>query len=513
MLVHDYLYTSAQRQPDKIALKCDGHSYSYGQLYRFVNRLARQLVARGIERGDRVVIYIDNGMPAIVSIFAVLTAGAVFSVINCSTKPEKLEFILNHSKARALICDAETAQSMQQRRDRLEHLSLCCMAGNKNTKTSFEPAIHLQSIIARGAQTPPHIPVIDMDLAALIYTSGSTGLPKGVMMTHRNIDSAASSIIHYLQNQPDDVVLNVLPLSFDYGLYQVLMTFKFGGTLILEKSFAYPYQTLTLLNREKVTGFPIVPSMAAILLQMREIERQDFTRVRYISNTGAHLPCEHIARLRRIFPRARIYAMYGLTECKRVSYLPPAMLNRKPGSVGRGMPNEEVYLVDESGNRLPPGSTGELVVRGANVMQGYWQDPEETDKRLRPGGRYPWEKVLYTGDLFRMDKDGYLYFIARKDDIIKSRGEKVSPKEIENVIYRIPQVAEAAVVGIPDAVLGEAIKAFVVPIRGSELDSNQIKRHCAAHLENFMVPQQVEICSELPKTTSGKIKKTDLLQS
>jgi acyl-CoA synthetase (AMP-forming)/AMP-acid ligase II len=288
------------------------------------------------------------------------------------------------------------------------------------------------------------------------------------------------------------------------------MAALFGGTVILEKSFTYPYQIIKLLKQEKATGFPIVPTISAILLQMEELKTESFEHIRYLSNTAAALPVKHILGLKEIFPGADIYSMYGLTECKRVSYMPPEELDRKPTSVGKGMPNEQVYLVDEDDNVITePEVIGELVVRGANVMKGYWELPEETAERLKPG-RFPWEMVLYTGDLFKMDDEGYLYFVSRKDDIIKSRGEKVSPKEVESVLYDLDEIVEAAVVGVADDVLGEAIKAYVVLKDGSPLTKKEILAHCNKNLEDFMVPKLVELSQSLPKTSSGKITKKGL---
>jgi acyl-CoA synthetase (AMP-forming)/AMP-acid ligase II len=356
----------------------------------------------------------------------------------------------------------------------------------------------------------PRRRTIDIDLAALIYTSGTTGNPKGVMLTHGNMSAASTSITTYLENVEDDIILSVLPLSFDYGLYQILMAAQFGGTVVLEKSFIYPYEVIKRLKEEQATGFPIVPTISAILLQMKELENERFEHLRYLTNTAAALPVSHIRGLQKVFPGARIYSMYGLTECKRVSYLPPEELERRPTSVGKGMPNEQVYLVDENDEVITePGAIGELVVRGANVMKGYWELPEETAEMLKPG-RHPWEYVLYTGDLFRMDEGGFLYFVSRKDDIIKSRGEKVSPKEVEAALYALGDVVEAAVVGIPDDVLGEAIKAFVVLKKDSKLTDKEILAHCSKNLEDFMVPKLVEFKDSLPKTSSGKITKKGL---
>jgi long-chain acyl-CoA synthetase len=369
------------------------------------------------------------------------------------------------------------------------------------------PVLSFEDVLATYPPTRPPRLNIDLDLACLIYTSGSTGEPKGVMSDHSNVVFAASSIIHYLGNVEDDVVINLLPLSFDYGLYQLLMTFKFGGTLVLERSFAYPAAILKRIEAERVTGFPGVPTLFVMLLKM-DLSKFDLSSLRYLTNTAAALPVSHILEIRQRFPSARLFSMYGLTETKRTLYLPPEQLDQRPGSVGIAIPGTEVFLVDEAGNRLGPGQVGELVARGRHVMRGYWNDPLASAERFRPG-LLPGERLCYTGDLFRMDADGYLYFVARKDDIIKSRGEKVPPKEVENVLYSLPGVVEAAVVGTPDPVLGEAIKAYLV-LDGVQLTEAQVLAHCRAHLEDFMVPQSVEFRPELPKTTSGKIKKTAL---
>jgi long-chain acyl-CoA synthetase len=350
-------------------------------------------------------------------------------------------------------------------------------------------------------------PGIDLDVAMIVYTSGSTGFPKGVTMTHANIVAAATSITTYLESTSDDVVLSVLPLAFDYGLYQALMCAKVGATLVLEKSFTYPAVVLEKLKSERVTGFPLVPTLAAMLLQMKHLTPGMFPDLRYLTNTAAALPRAHIERLRELFPRALLYSMYGLTECKRCTYLPPEQLSVRPESVGIAIPGTEAYVVDEQGERVPPGTVGELVIRGAHVMKGYWNDDAATARVLKPGA-YPWEKVLHTGDLFRTDEDGYLYFVSRKDDIIKTRDEKVSPKEVENALYELPGIREAAVIGVPDPLLGMAIKAIVAAEDG--LTERDVIRHCAARLEDFMVPSIVEFRGQLPKSENGKIARKEL---
>jgi long-chain acyl-CoA synthetase len=259
---------------------------------------------------------------------------------------------------------------------------------------------------------------------------------------------------------------------------------------------------------EKVTGFPGVPTLFAILLQI-DLSPYDLSSLRYITNTAAALPPSHIQEIQQKFPWATLYSMYGLTETKRTLYLPPDQLETRPGSVGIAIPGTEVWVEDEQGQRLGPNEVGELVIRGGHVMRGYWENPAATAVRYRPGPT-PNESLCYSGDLFRMDEEGYFYFVGRKDDIIKSRGEKVAPKEVENVLYGIPGVVETAVIGIPDPILGEAIKALVVVKEGVELTEREVLQQCRAHLEDFMVPQMVEFRDALPKTSSGKIKKTGL---
>jgi len=507
--VERFLEDSARLTPEKVALVCGDSRLTYSEIDRAANRLARGLIGAGVGRGDRVAIYLENSAEAVLGIFAALKAGAVFMVVNPTTKADKLAFILNNSKAAALITDTRRRAVVAEIADRTPHTGIIVMAGRAgDVAAGGKRVLQLDELLRQSVDDgKPANPSIDIDLAALIYTSGSTGTPKGVMLTHLNIVSAATSITTYLENVEDDVILNVLPLSFDYGLYQVLMAFKAGARLVLERSFTYPHAVLETVVAEHVTGFPIVPTISALLLQI-DLRKYDLSHLRYITNTAAALPTKHILDLRSLLPHVKLFSMYGLTECKRVSYLPPDQIDIRPTSVGRGMPNEEVYIVDEQGNRLASG-VGELVIRGANVMKGYWELPEETTRKLRPGP-LPGENVLYSGDLFRVDEEGYLYFLGRKDDIIKTRGEKVSPREIENVLYELAGVAEAAVVGVPDPVLGQAVKAVLTLRDGVSLTEQDVLRHCSQRLENFMVPKLVEFRAIMPKTTTGKIDKKTL---
>jgi acyl-CoA synthetase (AMP-forming)/AMP-acid ligase II len=299
-------------------------------------------------------------------------------------------------------------------------------------------------------------------------------------------------------------------MAFDYGLYQVLMAFKVGGTVVMEKSFVYPQQLINLIVREKVTGWPIVPMIAAILIRLKKLYTHDFSHLRYITSTSQALPPKHIEFLKKAFPAVKIYSMYGLTECKRATYLPPEQLAERPTSVGKAMPNTEAYIVDESGEVITEaGRPGELVVRGPHVMKGYWNLPEETARALRPG---PYgDKVLYSGDLFQQDAEGYLYFLGRKDDIIKTAGHMVSPREVENVLCEKEDVIEAAVIGVDDEILGKSIHAFVHLTDDAKSTPADIIKFCAERLEDFSVPKKVILCGALPRTSSGKIQKRELL--
>jgi acyl-CoA synthetase (AMP-forming)/AMP-acid ligase II len=329
------------------------------------------------------------------------------------------------------------------------------------------------------------------------------------MLTHHNVTNTAWAISTYLENTPDDVVICTLPLSFGYGLFQVITGMRVGFTVVLDRSFAYPYRSLQRMAEHGVTGLPGVPTTFATLLPMDAFNHRNIPSLRYLTNAGAAIPPAHLRRLREAFPEARIFSMYGLTECTRVCYLDPARLDDKITSVGKAMPNTEAYIVDEQGRQVGPGVVGELVVRGANVMRGYWGLPDETRRRLRDG-EVPGEKALYTGDLFRIDEEGFLYFAGRKDEIFKCKGEKISPREIEDVLHELDAVAEAAVIGVDDPIDGMAVKAFVVPRYGAALTEQQVRQHCRGHLESYMVPKFVEIRSSLPKTDSGKVLKTAL---
>ena len=507
-LLHQLFEASVQRTPGKLALVTAGGRYSYQQLDGLVTRLAASLQRLGVTRGSRVTIFADNGVEVVASVFAALKAGAVCMPVNPLTKSDKLAYLLNDSRSSCLITTQALRGVWEPALARNSSVRSCLVSGLRSPDANARLESYEKAAAADAESLRP-VTLIDQDLASIIYTSGSTGEPKGVMLTHLNMVSAARSVNGYLGMTADDVIMCALPLAFDYGLYQVLMGFMVGATVVLERSFSFPVKVLETMANEGVTVFPGVPTMFSMVMGLGELSRFDLRRLRMITNTAAALSERHISELRALFPQATLFSMYGLTECKRVTYLPPEQLDTRPTSVGRGMPNEEVWLVDGDGSRLPPGSVGELVIRGSNVMRGYWEKPAETAQRLKPGPN-PGEMVLYSGDIFRTDEEGYLYFVARKDDIIKSRGEKVSPREVENALYALEGVQEAAVIGVPDATLGEAIKAFLVLRAGYSYGERDVIRFCLGRLESFMVPKHVSFVAELPRTDTGKIKKAVL---
>ncbi len=517
MLVHNALEICAFKNPDKPALICGQHSFTYADINNAADHLAYKLQDAGVGYQDRVIIFLDNSVESVVAMYAALKAGGIFIMVYSGLKPPKLNYIIRNSSAKILITQKNKKAVYQKAVTDCPNLNsiIICeedvkkVHGDDPGNTADRKTGYWAMGGTRPSQKPNPVGTIDADLATIIYTSGSTGEPKGVMSTHHNVVSAAGSILQYIKNREDDVILNALPLSFDYGLYQIIMGFMAGCTIVLEKSFVYPVSILQLIQKLKVTGFPLVPTMMGLLLQMDDLSEFDLSSLRYISNTAAALPEAHIRKFAKLFPDVQIFSMYGLTECKRVSYLPPDDVLKKPGSVGIPIPNTSVMIVDEKDRPVPTGQIGELVIKGSNVMQGYWKDPETTARIFRPG-RYRAETLLYSGDFFKMDSQGYLYFISRKDDLIKTKGERVSPKEVESLLYRIDAVVNCAVLGIDHEIDGTAIAAFIQKDVNSELAEKEIKKFCRFNMESYMIPKYFFIRDNLPKNNSGKIDKKKL---
>jgi acyl-CoA synthetase (AMP-forming)/AMP-acid ligase II len=501
MRIKPYLSRQAEIRPEAVAVVSGNRRMTYGDLANEVARCAAGLSALGTGRGDRVILILDNTAEAVIAFFAVWRIGAVACPLHPSIKAEKLADILTRTMPTAVILHAKAERMVE----------LAC------ERSATSPVLILSDVdaadVCKGIplSTLPSHPVADtptpaldeQDLALLIHTSGSTGSPKGVMLTHRNLDFACRAVCDYLGNEAEDVVLSVLPLSFGYGITQMVTMMMAGGTLVLERSFTFPRAILERLAEERVTGFPLVPAMAGLITAMQDLQPGFLPHLRYITSAAAAMPPATTAALHRLLPGAELFLMYGQTECIRTSYLPPDRAARDPLSVGLALPGTEVAIIREDGQPACKGETGELQVSGPHVMAGYWMDAVATERAIvmRDGKRW-----LKSGDLFRQDADGLLYYVARQDDIIKTRGEKVSPQEVERVLYALPGVLEAAVEGVPDPLFGQVVKAHVVAAPGAALTERMVRQHCAEHLEDFMVPKLVEFRDTLPKTSTGKIR-------
>lgn len=516
-LLQDSLTISAARHAEKTAIVTADERVTYAELHDRASRFASLLQEAGVRRGDRVAIFLENSVDTVAGIYGALYAGAAFMVVNPQTKEDKLHYVLADSGAAAVLSEGRLARAVSDLladpATALPGLLALMLAGDAADgggapRDDRFAARRLADWTSTALSAPGTIP---LDLAALVYTSGSTGNPKGVMLSHQNMVFAQGSLVEYLRLDASDRILNLLPLAFDYGLYQALMAVHLGATLVLERTFAFPAAIVKRVVDEGVTVFPGVPTVFATLLSLHRNAPLAMPSVRRYTNTAAHLPDEYVPGLLEMSPGALVYKMYGLTECKRVCYLEPELVLSKPLSVGKAIPGTETYLVGEDGRPVGPGVTGTLYVRGPHVMLGYWNLPAETEHMLKPG-KYPGERVLCTHDWFRTDEDGFLYFMGRSDDIIKSRGEKVSPVEVENALATIPGVREAAVIGVPDELLGQAVRAFVVLDPGATYTEQAFKREALARLESFMVPRDVRFVDDLPKTATGKVRKKSLVE-
>lgn len=488
MRIEQYLEDSAARDGAKTAIVSGDVRLSYARLHDLAVSMAATFADHGVMRGDRVLLLLDNGWRMAVSVFAAWMAGAVVCPLNPSTKKAQLAQIAHNSEPGLVIVESRLEPLVESVAQLIALPRLVAGEGR-----NFDAGLEAEPLAPQ--------PLPDTDLATLIYTSGSTGEPKGVMLVHENMDAAARAIAGYLENTASDVILVALPMSFGYGLNQLVTAVLSGATLVIEKSFAFPQGVFESIRDERVTGCPLVPAMVAMMMQARGLDPSLFASLRYVTSAAAPLPLAHLDWLRGLLPHVRVYCMYGQTECTRATWLSPTEIDARRGSVGIAIPGTRAEVVDEAGKTIPPGVIGELVISGPHVMRGYWKNNEATRRALRPG---PNGLRLHTGDLFKADADGYLTFVARMDDIIKSRGEKVAPQAVEEVLYRMPGVAEALVVGVPHDILGQAVKAVVVVAAGTTLTERDILRFCAQNLEDHMVPRSVEFRDALPRTDTGK---------
>jgi acyl-coenzyme A synthetase/AMP-(fatty) acid ligase len=508
-LLQDILTRNVAERPDKVALICENQRWTYAQIDAMSSRLASAFRQNGVQDGDRILFYLLNSAELVVSIFAALKANAVYSSIDYANTPETLGYIAGNCEATALVTYAKQAEMASHLMDEQPSLKFAVVVGSAEEKLR-DRLLSFETIQKDYLPETPPQNRIEGDLAYLIYTSGSTGKSKGVLVTHRSILFTIHSGIDYFHLTDQEVHTSPLQLSFSPGINQLFQTFRVGGTLILEKSLTFPQAVLKRMEAERATSFAGVPTMLALLMQI-DLTRYDLSSLRLISSIGAALPPALIEKIRQKLPNVSIYSYYGMAEASYSLGLDPRQIDLRPTSVGKPFPGTQAWIIDDDGQRLGADQIGVLILRGTHVRNGYWNYPEGTAQRFR-AGLIPGETICYTGDMFRTDAEGYFYFVGRSDEIIKSGAKKVVPREIENALYGMEGVLEAAAVGIPDPILGQVIKAFVVPTEQARptLTADGVLSFCKQSLEAFKVPRQVEIRESLPKTPSGKIIKTNL---
>lgn len=517
-LIHDFIFDSARRTPGAEALVHGGQRLDYAALAGTVGRAAGALLSTGIQRGERVAVYLDKRVENVAAMFGAALAGAVFVPVNPLLKAEQVAYILADCNVRVLVTSAERLAQLDAVLAGCPELHTVLVAG-------AAPAAGLPAAAGTAAvrawdeaQAQPDPAAlaqrraIDADMAAILYTSGSTGKPKGVVLSHRNMVAGACSVASYLELTPQDRVLSVLPLSFDYGLSQLSTAFLTGATVVLI-NYLFPRDIVKAVQQERITGLAAVPPL---WIQLAALSWPDDCSLRYLTNSGGAMPRATVDALRTVLPAAQLFLMYGLTEAFRSTYLPPSELARRPDSMGRAIPNAQVMVVRPDGTPCAPGEPGELVHRGALVSLGYWNDPVKTAERFRPApGQNPalplTEMAVWSGDTVRMDEEGYLYFIGRSDDMIKVSGYRVSPTEVEEAVHASGLVLEAAAFGVAHPALGQAIVLLAVPREG--VTAGDVLKECQRRLPAWMVPAHVALHQDqFPRNPNGKIDRKLLRQ-
>lgn len=513
-LIHDFLFDAARRTPHAEALVHGAARLDYAALAAAVDAAAGALVAAGVQPRERVAVFLEKRIENVAAMFGAARAGAVFVPVNPQLKPEQVAHILADCNVRVLVTSPERLAQLGE-----------VLAGCPDLRTVFVtgvPPAHAALDVRAwdAAQTLPAAGVlaarrpIDADMAAILYTSGSTGKPKGVVLSHRNMVAGARSVASYLEITPQDRILAVLPLSFDYGLSQLTCAFLAGATAVLINHL-FARDIVKAVMEERITGLAAVPPL---WLQLANLAWPADCPLRYLTNSGGALPTSTAGSLRAALPGAELFLMYGLTEAFRSTYLPPGELDRRPESMGRAIPNAQVLVVRPDGTPCAPNEPGELVHRGALVALGYWNDPIKTAERFKPApGQDPAlpivEMAVWSGDTVRMDEEGYLYFIGRSDDMIKVSGYRVSPLEVEEVVYATGQVREAVAFGVPHPQLGQAIVLLALPNDGA-LAGSALLKECQRRLPAWMVPAHVALRDEpFPRNPNGKIDRKLLQQS
>ena len=480
------LWDAASRNGSQLAISERDRSTTYDALRAHAAAVAGDLVARGVRPRDRVAIFLERGADAAAAYFGAVAAGCIVTFINERMRPRQLEYVLGHTSAAVLITSAE----MLSRQPRAIQADAA--------------VVDIADIPAAGVFEP--VPMAGDQLVQLVYTSGSTGLPKGVAFTHANVWSAIQAITAYLGLTNDDRIASLIPFSSVYGLNQMLCAITMGAVLVVERS-PIAHQILSGLRESAATVLAAVPPLWVQLLAVPAFASEPLPSLRLLQNAGGHLPTDAVRRIRQAYPRARLYLQYGMTETFRSTFLAPEEVDRRPDSMGKAIPGAEVFVLREDGTECDPDEVGELVHRGPTVAAGYWNDPEMTSRVFRPfpmsaGSADAGERVVFSGDLVRRDADGYLYYVSRRDRLIKSLGFRIGPDEIVDVLFASGEILEAVVTTEPDDQRGERVIAHVVLVDEGSLE--RLERFCRVELPRHMQPARIEVRAEMPRLASGK---------
>ncbi len=516
MLLHDLILRHPPAAAEQAALLHGDTTLSYAELGALVERLARQLVRNGLGAGDRVAIYMNKRVETVVAYFATSAAGGVFVPVNPALKSDQVEHVVRDCGARFVIA-LGSFEGIWDRwsDDARAGVQLILVDGKREPSESGSEVLHWDDVMA---DSDPDVDLhrrIDNDVASILYTSGSTGKPKGVVLSHRNMVNGAVSVASYIGNVADDRVLAALPFSFDAGLSQLTTAFHAGASVVL-LDYLLPRDVVRTIEKFGVTGLTGVPPM------WNQLARLDWPEaagqgIRYFANTGGAMPTATLTLLRERMPNASPFLMYGLTEAFRSTYLPPSEVDRRPTSIGKAIPDAEILVLRDDGTICDANEPGELVHRGALVAQGYWKDPERTAERFRPlpdnlsQAPIP-EMAVWSGDTVMRDEEGFLYFVGRKDDMIKSSGYRISPTEVEEAIYATGLVDQCAAIGVPHPMIGQAVLVVAQGASPGDESTEAIAKHCRSRLPNFMAPAEIIWTDEMPKNPNGKIDRKTLSQ-
>jgi acyl-CoA ligase (AMP-forming) (exosortase A-associated) len=517
-LLQELISHSSEKSPESLALTYGKKNLSYGELEQSVSRFASGLISLGLGRGERVAIYLDKCFETVIASFGAPAAGGVFVPLNPLLKAEQVGYILRDCNVRVLITSPERLALLQDILPAchdLRHVVVIDTAQALPASGAINYSLWSDLMDQPPAQGHR---VIDTDVVGILYTSGSTGKPKGVVLSHRNMVAGAKSVASYLENSAEDTLLAALPLSFDAGFSQLTTAFHVGARVVL-LNYLLPRDVVKAIEREKVTGLTAVPPLYIQLTQLTWPETIT-EHLRYFANTGGRMPRETLMALRKHLPKSKPFLMYGLTEAFRSTYLPPAEVDKRPDSIGKAIPNAEILVLREDGSPCAPNEPGELVHRGALVGMGYWNDIEKTAERYRPlpvhapgreAGLVLPEIAVFSGDTVRMDEEGFLYFIGRRDEMMKTSGYRVSPTEVEEILYATRMVGECVAFGVDDDRLGQAIQVIATAPADGELDTAALLLECRTRMPAYMLPAGIEVRSgPLPRNPNGKIDRKTL---